>query len=257
MRKLAAALCLTLALLAPRPAHPLEVGLEIELGTSVPVGPFPDGVPVSVTDTAGTLFAGVPNSAYNVLLDAQPVAGFSGGLSLLLGNWYLRVAVAVNTYSSWKATRYAFTNINGTPVQEGFQNIYVGEAGNEYSLDKSATIVSTRFCVGYRWYLLPEGLIRPYIPMGLGMVVSALEGSVNYGLTFHAGVGFDVHLHERVDIGFKAQYEWMGVILPKQFQAGSAADKISAAATSETSVLEAFLESLHTFQFAVTTTFRF
>lgn len=241
----------------PRPAAALPVGLELELGTGIPLGSFPDGVPVSVDDPAGEIFAKLPNSAYNMLLDANPTAGFSSGLSLLLGHWYFRAALSVNTYRDVSVSRYAFRRINGQDLAPALQNIYVGKVDQEMSIDRTATFVISRFGVGRRWYLLFETPVRPYIMMGLGGVVASIEDGVRGGMTFHGGLGADVHLHERFDLGLKLVYEWMGMFLPDNFQATSAATAIGAAASSENSVLEAFIESLHTLQLGVTATYRF
>ena len=52
-------------------------------------------------------------------------------------------------------------------------------------------------------------------------------------------------------------YEWTGVFLQENFQASSAATAIGTRATAETTVLSAFIESFHTVQIGVTTTYRF
>lgn len=242
---------------APRPAAALPVGLELEVGTGVPLGSFPDGVPVSVDDAAGQLFAKIPQSSYNILLDARPRAGFSTALALLLGNWYLRAAVSINTYSSVTMSRYAFRRIGGQEIPEAAQNIYVGKIDQELELPTSTTFVTARFGFGRRWYLLFDTPVRPYLLMGIGGVVASLEDGTRGGLTFHGGIGADIHIHQRLDLGLKTVYEWTGLFLPENFQATSAAAAIGAAATSENTVLEAFIESFHSLQIGVTATYRF
>jgi len=256
-QRLVAGLALLVVTALCLPAAALPVGLELEVGTGIPLGAFPGGVPVSVDDPQGTLYARIPDSAYNVLLDAKPVAGFSGALAVLLGNWYLRAAVSVNSYSSVSISRYAFRRIAGQDLSKEVQNIYVGKVDQELDLGKTTTFVTTRFGFGRRWYLLFESPVRPYFLFGLGGVVSALEDNIQGGITFHGGIGADVHIHQHLDLGLKVVYEWVGVFLPENFQASSAATALSTAATSENSVLEAFIESLHTIQIGVTATYRF
>ncbi len=248
-------LALTTAL--PRTALALPVGLELELGTGIPLAGFPRGVPVSVDDPDGKLFARIPNSAYNLLLDAKPVAGFSGGFSLLLGSWYLRAAVSFNTYSTVAVDRYAFRRLGGQDLSPAVQNVYAGKVSQEIDLDSSTTFVTARFGFGRRWYLLFDAPVRPYILLGMGGVVNSLEGNLQGGLTFHGGLGADVHLHQHFDLGLKTVYEWVGVFISENFQATSAATAVGRAATSENTVLSAFIQSLHTLQIAVTATYRF
>jgi hypothetical protein len=256
-RRALLALALLTMLAIPRAAAALPVGLELEIGTGVPFGSFPDGVPVSVDDAAGQLFAKIPQSAYNILLDAKPRAGFSTALALLLGNWYLRAAVSINTYSKVAISRYAFRRIGGQEVPEEVQNIYVGKVDQEVELPESTTFVTARFGFGRRWYLLFDKPVRPYLLLGIGGVVASLEDGTRGGLSFHGGGGADVHIHQRLDLGLKVVYEWTGLFLPENFQATSAATAIGTAATSENTVLEAFVESLHTIQIGVTATYRF
>ncbi len=257
MRPTTILLALLTLLGAPRPAAAIPVGLELEVGTGIPFGAFPDGVPVSVDDAAGQLFAKIPQSSYNILLDAKPRAGFSTALALLLGNWYLRAAVSINTYSTVSMTRYAFRRIGGQEVPAAVQNIYVGKIDQELELPTSTTFVTARFGFGRRWYLLFDTPVRPYLLLGVGGVVASLEDGARGGLSVHGGIGADIHIHQRLDLGLKVVYEWTGLFLPENFQATSAAAAVGAAATSENTVLEAFIESLHTIQLGVTATYRF
>lgn len=244
-------------LLAPHPAHALEMALELELGTSLPLGSFPDGVPVPLDDPGGQALLGVPNSAYNLLLDGKVNAGFSTAVSLLMGNWYIRGAFSLNTISSVKFTHYAVRRLNGVDLPSSLHNVYVGTLDREADLDESFSVLNIRLGFGRRWYLLGEGLLRPYLMMGLGGLVAIIDGEANGGMTFHAGAGVDIYLGLGFDLGIKAYYEWMGVLLPDNFQAKAAAGAASSAATAETSVLEAFLESMHTLQITATATYRF
>jgi hypothetical protein len=244
-------------LVAPRRAAALPVGLELELGTGIPFGAFPSSVPVSVDDAKGELFAKVPDSRYNVLLDARPTAGFSTALSLLLGTWYLRAAVTMLSYSSVTASRYAYRRLGGVDLPAAVHNIYVGKLDQEIELKESSSIVAARFGFGKRWYLLFEKKVRPFFLMGVGGVLCVLEGDARGGLTFHGGAGADLHLHQHFDLGLKIVYEWTGVFLPENFQASSAATAIGARASSENSVLSAFIESLHTIQIGVNAIYRF
>jgi hypothetical protein len=252
------AFLLLASLAAPKPAHALEVGLQLTLGVGVPIGTFPDGMPVTVDDPTGQFGYGIPNSAYNVLLDASPSAGFSGELALLLGHWYFRAAVSIHSYDTVTAKRFAATRLAGQEISpKELQNIYLGELDAEVKLTENQTIINTRFGVGYRWYLAGEGLLRPFLPMGLGMSLAIIESEPQYGINFHVGAGVDINVALHIDITVTVLYEWNGIFLPDNFQATSAGSAIAAAATSETSVLEAFMESMHTMQFNVGATYRF
>lgn len=251
-------LLLLLSLIAaPRDAAALEVGLEIETGTGITLGPFPDGVPISIDDPAGALFAGIPDSAYNVLVDMQPSVGFSGGMTLLLGHWYIRAALTWAQFSSVTLTRYAFRRVGGQEVPEELHNVYVGELDQEDDVKESIDLLTTRLGFGHRWYFVGEGPIRPYLPMGLGAMVALIDGEAQWGMTFHLGLGVDIHINERFDLGVRAQYEWMGVFLPDNFQASTAGSSITSLATSGNSALEALMESWHTLQLTATATYRF
>jgi hypothetical protein len=255
-RTSAVALVLSLLCAAPRPAAALEMGLELEIGTSIPLASFPDGVPVAIDDTSGA-FLGTPNSAYNLLLDGTTSAGFSTALSLLLGNWYIRAAFSYNVVTSAKFTHFAVRRFAGQDLPENLHNIYVGTLDREAELPETSSVLTARLGFGRRWYLLGEGLFRPYLMMGLGALLAVVEGVVDPGMTFHVGLGTDIYLGLGFDLGVKVYYEWMGVILPDNFQASSAGNAVSTTATAETSVFEAFLESMHTLQLTVSATYRF
>ena len=259
-RRISRALVAAFALLVvvgstPREAQALEMGLELEIGMSIPLGSFPDGVPVAIDDASGS-FLGTPNSAYNVLLDGKTSTGFSTALSLLLGNWHLRAAFSYNVVTSAKFTHYAVRRFNGVDMPSELHNIYVGTMDREQELFES-NVLTMRFGFGRRWYLLGEGLFRPYLMMGVGALLAIVEGEPDPGMTFHVGGGTDIYLGLGFDLGIKVYYEWMGIVLPDNFQASSASSAVGAAATAETSVFEAFLESLHTLQITATATYRF
>ncbi len=255
-RVFALALIAALLCAAPRPAAALEMGLELEIGTSIPLASFPDGVPVAIDDTSGA-FLGTPNSAYNLLLDGRTSVGFSTALSLLLGNWYLRAAFSYNVITSATYTHFAVRRFAGQDLPKELHNLYVGVLDREAELTETSAVLTTRLGFGRRWYLLGEGRFRPYIMMGLGALLAVVEGEVDPGMTFHLGLGTDIYLGLGFDLGVKAYYEWMGVVLPDNFQASSAGSAVSTTATAETSVFEAFLESLHTLQITVNATYRF
>lgn len=260
-RRVLLGLLVALTLLcAPRPARALEMALELEVGTSLPLGSFPDGVPVALDDPSGQspLGLGIADSAYNLLLDGKVRAGFSTAVSLLMGNWYIRGAFSFNTIGTFKATHYAVRRLGGQDMPSALHNVYLPlPSEQEVTLEQSMPVYNIRLGFGRRWYLLGEGLLRPYLMMGLGGLIAIIDGEANGGMTFHAGGGVDIYLGLGFDLGVKAYYEWMGVILPSNFQASSAASAIGSTTSSETSVFEAFLESMHTLQITATATYRF
>lgn len=247
----AALLCLS------TPAFALEVGIELETGTGITIGPFPDGVPISIDDPSGQLFTKIPDSAYNVLVDMQPAVGFSGGLTLLLGHWYIRAALTYAQFSSVTLTRYSLRRVGGQEVPEELHNVYIGQLDQEDEIDESLGLLTTRLGFGHRWYFIGEGPIRPYLPMGLGAMLALIDGEAQWGMTFHIGLGVDFFVSDHIDLGVRAQYEWMGVFLPDNFQASSAGSSISSVVTSGNSALEALMESMHTLQLTATVTYRF
>lgn len=239
-------------------ATAIEVGIEIRPGASIPIGPFPDGLPAAVNDADGSLIGFGPDSVYNVLFDIKTAAGFNFGLTLLLNNFTITASLAIHKYATASPTRWAFVQVQGQQVPDYLHNIYVGTfVPQEIDVSSEAsTIIMPRIVFGYRWYLV-DWVIRPYVPIGIGAALFVMDNVVAYGPTAHIGLGVEYRVAKWMDIGIIAQYEWMGFILPDNFTADAAKQGLSTTASSGTSAFEAFLESFHTVQVAATTTFRF
>jgi len=256
-------LTLALALAAPRAARAVEVGLELQPGVGFSLLPFPAGVPISVTDPQGQLVLHQPDSAYNLLVDLKPAPAFSFMATLLLGQFTVRAAVSVQGFSSERITDVAIRRLRGQDLPDPLPNVYLRNLAGlqlpspqQVALPATPTLTELRLTLGYRFYLL-EHRFRPYLPMGIGPVLALFDGSANYGLDLHTGLGAEYRVAEHVDLGLAVQYEWMGIVLPASFQPAAATQGVATQVSSGHSVLGAFLKSHHTLQLGVTTTIRF
>ncbi|MCC6750336.1 MAG: hypothetical protein IT371_21910 [Deltaproteobacteria bacterium] len=247
-----------LLLATPGRASAVDVGLELTPGAGIPLGNFPYGVPLGYDDAPGEAFLKVPDSSYNILLNLKPTVSFNLGLTLMINNFTLRSAIAVQKWSSASSTRFSVTKVAGQKTPELVQNLYVGtwDTGAIDISSDSPTFITTRFALGYRWYLLDTRL-RPYVPVGFGMAMLIMEGEANFGLNFYTGAGLEFRVTKHLDLGVAALYEWVGIFLPENFQASAAQGSIAKAASSGNSVFEAFIQSSHTLQLALTSTYRF
>ncbi len=262
---LAALLCLVL-LAGPRPAAAVEFGLELVPSLSLPLGPFPDGVPLTTE--------GDPGYVYNLLLDMNASPGPSFALSMWLDNFTLRLAFTYHQLTSFKVTDLALVTVDGTAMPEVMQNIYLRRLAGLDSDPEMRKFFSTswdvedvtiavylnRVTLGYRWYML-DSWIRPYVPLGFGatfLLISADgETEAYYGMAFHTGVGLEISLSRTTSVGAVVQYEWMGLMLKENFQPDAAQAALTTTASTSKSAMEAFLESMHTLQIGVSTNFRF
>jgi hypothetical protein len=247
--------------LASRPASAVEIGIELEPGLGITAGSFPSGVPYTYDDADGSV-TGYPSSTVNLLLDLKPTVAFSFAASLLINNFTIRTAVSVQKFSSVRLADLAIARLNGQDLPDPLPNIYLknllGFKGGEADITDSETMVLARVTLGYRFYLL-EGRFRPYVPLGFGMAIVHIGGGggTYYGPAAHLGFAAEYRLGERIDLGLAAQYEWMGFVLPENFQPSAAKGALAASVSSGRSAFSAFLKSAHTVQIGVTTTFRF
>ncbi|MFH1132408.1 MAG: hypothetical protein V1754_13815 [Pseudomonadota bacterium] len=259
MKTLLVGLAVVAALFLVTPASALEVALEIQPGIGIPLSAFPDGIPVTLEDPEGKYLFEQPNSVYNVLVDLRTNPGFNFGMTLLLNNFSLRAAFAYHEVSSLRLTGIALVRIGGQDLPDIVHNIYppIFDFPDKYEDMDSTSLVFTRIALGYRWYLA-DYWVRPYIPMDLGAAMIVVGGDDAYfGLCFRIGLGLEFRVTEFMDIGFSTTYEWMGFALPENFTADAVPAQLATSVSSGNSIMEAFLESLHSLQIGATATFRF
>jgi hypothetical protein len=246
---------------AAREARAYEFAIEIEPGVGIPLAPFPTNVPTYYEETVDV--GGMPTLiGANYLVDLHTGVGFNGAISAMLNDFTLRVAVGVHKFPSITVTNIALVKVGDQQLPDIMQNVYLkdllglSDLPQSADLTESPTLTMVRVTLGYRWYLT-ETRLRPYIPAGIGLAIANLAGETFFGMAVHMGVGLEYRVAPFLDVGIAAQYEWMGVTVPESFSAAGAKSGAITQISSGSSVVDAFLKSLHSLQLGATFTFRF
>jgi hypothetical protein len=250
----------------------MDVALELEVGSVLPLASFPDGLADTLADPQGQYFFKKPQSIYNVLLDIRPSPGFDVALTLLLNNFTIHASLAYHPQATMRISNFAIAQLEGQRLPPLAQKVYlknllernkVGAPSYEQSIfDKTYRFTDpprwlfSRLNVGYRWYLLDYRL-RPYVPLGIGIGLFNENKNTHWGFSFLMGLGGEYRMSDKLDVGMRLQYEWLGFILTQNFKTQVAWESMVASASAGKGALNAFLESFHSLQLGLTTTYHF
>lgn len=271
-----AAVALVAALLLPRPARAVDVALELSPGVAFPIGAFIDDFPVPVADVTPYLvaFGLVPAAAFApdqpgyqplngaLRIDLESKIGFAMGLGLMLDNWEIRYNLHVHEWGTLTLNGYnfqlgepvAFLNNVFFDVVEPATPIVIEDAGEEADL---GPLIVHRITGGYRFYVLDYWDIKPYIPIGLGLVI--MHGSdfdTILGGCVELGLGIEYQFDDHWALSLAWRYEAAIMENPAIKDTGLAGQAIQAG-TGGSGLFETAVEVFQSMTMAANATYRF
>jgi hypothetical protein len=216
----AALLACTALLASTERADAIEVAFELSPGVAIPIGTFVDDFPLPVADINPFLsvFAGqqpVQGAAETVgslRVDTVNDPGFSMGVGVMLDNWTIRYNLQIHSWGKFTINGFnvqfpdgsgaEFLNNVFFDVTEPLSPIVIEDAGDDLDI---ASLIVHRLMFGYRFYVLDYWVIKPYIPVGLGVVFMHGDNFDQiFGGALQMGLGFEYRFddHWALSVGF-------------------------------------------------------
>lgn len=266
MRRLLRVLGLCILAAAPTGAlAKVDYRLEVALGAVVPGGAVFHGV---VGEYDFNQRTPAEDTRGNVLYDYHFNPGFTAALSLLVNDFELRYQFATLGWSQLEPTHVSFERYRGTAV------VYPGELPARaiflpyQKLPTPSLVVDSpnspafrlhSLTLGWRFNLV-RGPYQPYIPVAIGLAIGEGGGlgQTLLGSSFQLGFGYEFHLNDRISLGFEVRYNWMLLQNPSSGSLlGDNTTLEGALLTTNASVAQGFVQSVHLVLLQFTTRFHF
>lgn len=263
-RALIAVLCA-----APALAREWTLGLEVSGGGGLPIHNFLDG-------TEWDLVSNVPSPKGPVDIpgrfDAENRFGFNASAAFLLRKFEFRAMFAQLPWKEAKITHIGLPTLGAQGLPDGYVYfpLRAGAADPE-NLTEEKPLRFWAFTAGYRFYILFEHKIRPFIPLAAGPAIAMLsdmrwtfpdlcfegvcgtpdevsiEKETLLGFSLQTGLGVDFELAENVDLG--ARFRYSANFFKKPDLAKLDEGAATEIASTGDSALEAVMESVHLLSF--------
>lgn len=249
-------------------ARAVEVGVELGFGGGLPIHNFLDGTTYDIFQNVDAGDGTTTDIAAR--FDAENGFGFDVSATLLLSRrWEIRYMFA---QLGWKDARLTHFGAEAQsdlyiylPVRPGL--LAPADLGDEAPL-RFHTITA-----GYRFHILSEGRVRPFVPLALGFALATMPemrfqfpdlgkaGALRVeidretlpGLSLQTGIGVDYRVSQLLVVGASLRYSFNAFRKPalQSLDDGT----VSETGSTGDSLFEAVMESVHLIAFDVAVRF--